>query len=130
MPSSLKVDVRSQCMSHMQFVHGRLRYAKNASAVEEALSQVALRNGVVGGLLVRPAERLAELGDMLRRREACLFEWRAVEGAECDGLRRLGYGLPERCRCRYGEGSPQKERHGVCVSCRWRRELQRWMVDE
>jgi hypothetical protein len=69
---------------------------ENATSVQQTLSHISLRYGVVGSLLVSASERLLELGDILRRRyrRLCgseqvrmLLEWRAVESAECEGLR-------------------------------------------
>jgi hypothetical protein len=110
-------------------VDAQQRGAEDAGAVQQPLAQVALGGGVVGGLLVRAAERLAEAGDMLRRggggrlgrgeEVRVLLQWRAVEGAEGERRRRLGRGLLERGR--EGERSPQEEGHGeVCEAAKCR----------
>lgn len=96
------------------------RGPKDACSVDKSLAQVTLRGGVVGSLLIRAAEGLAELGDILRRRDrGCfvgeevrvLLEWRVVEGADGDALRPSWAGLLQRCR--YRERPPEEKRHGV-----------------
>lgn len=72
------------------------RCAEDSGTIEEALSQVALRNRVVCSLLVPSAKDLAEGGYIVRRRcrglrgteeVRVLLEWRVVEGANYEGLR-------------------------------------------
>jgi hypothetical protein len=97
---------------------GKESTAEDGTAVEQALAHIALSGRVVRCLLVRTAEGVAELCDIVRGADRWRFrceEVRAlvVERARSDCLRRLGRSLLERRGD--GEGAPQEERHCVLL---------------